>query len=243
MMHSTYLNLIMTATLLSSPSLACLMGVLQSKSMCTIRAGFYVAGKSTAPPSWICTGQTAAKDPCTWAGVVCDAACNLITLNLGNAGIGGTLSASIGNFPTLQNIFLYGNNIGGSMPVQIGNLQRLQMFEIDHNRFTGGFPEICNYYGSQADFTFAASSQYYGPPNPTFLGLISLTLFQADYNQFSCMPACFFHGRKQTVAKGLWSMATTDSLYYDPAVPQCASEFHTSILFVCISFHSCDCIE
>jgi hypothetical protein len=231
-MHSTYLNLILTVTLLSLPSWACLMGVVQSKSMCTILAGFYVAGKSTAPPSWICIDQIATEDPCTWAGVVCDAACNLIALNLGNAGIGGTLSASIGNLATLQNILLYGNSIGGSMPVQIGNLQNLQMFEIDHNRFTGRFPEICNYYGSRADFNLAVNNQYYGPPNPSFLGLISLTLFQADHNQFSCMPACFYAGRLQTVAQGLWSMPSTDYIHHDPGVPKCASKSHTQCVHV-----------
>jgi hypothetical protein len=233
-MHFYYRIIILALSSFFSASSACLISDIESRSMCTILANFHVNGKSTAPPSWICTGQTATKDPCTWAGVVCDSACHVITLNLGNAGIGGILSPSIGNLRSLQNIFLYGNNIGGTIPVQIGYLQKLQMLEIDHNRFTGGFPEICNYYGSLADFKFAASSQYYGPPNPNFLGLISLTLFQADYNQFSCMPACFFYGRKKTVAKGLWSMPTTDSLYYDPTVPQCASK----ILKLMLSLHS-----
>jgi hypothetical protein len=217
--------IILAMTLMSLASSACPSSTLQRQSMCDLRNGFVVAGVSTAPASWACTNRVPASEPCTWAGVVCDSACNFITFNLGNAGIGGTLSSSIGNLATLQNIFLYGNSIGGSMPVEIGYLQNLQMLEIDHNKFTGGFPEICNYY-SKAGFITALSSHYYGPANPTFLGLVNLTLFQADYNQFSCMPACFFYGRLQTVVKGLWSMATTDSLYYDPTVPQCASKFH-----------------
>jgi hypothetical protein len=194
--------------------------------MCNLRDGFVTGGVSTAPASWVCNALVPASDPCTWAGVICDSDCNIITFNLGKAGIGGTLSSSIGSLTTLQNIFLYSNNIGGSMPVEIGYLENLQMLEIDNNKFTGGFPEICNYYGSLSAFTSAATSQYYGPANPTFLGLVNLALFQADYNQFSCMPACFFFGKKGTVAKGLWKMATTDSLYYDPEVPQCASKFH-----------------
>ncbi|KAK8527841.1 hypothetical protein V6N13_085652 [Hibiscus sabdariffa] len=89
-----------------------------------------------------------AGDPClpkanSWTGVTCskkDLVTRIISVDLRNVGIGGTLSPSINNLTELHHLWLVGNNISGSIP-DMSSLRQLETLHLENNSFTGEIPE------------------------------------------------------------------------------------------------------
>ncbi|AET00008.1 LRR receptor-like kinase [Medicago truncatula] len=80
------------------------------------------------------------SNPCSWVGVRCDHANNLISLNLPSQGIFGRLGPEIGNLYHLQNLLLFGNAFSGKVPSELSNCSLLQNLELSENRFSGKIP-------------------------------------------------------------------------------------------------------
>ncbi|KAI8525712.1 hypothetical protein RHMOL_Rhmol13G0250700 [Rhododendron molle] len=74
-------------------------------------------------------------DPCTWNMVACSP-----DGEMGNVGLSGTLSPSIGNLSHLQAMLLQNNQLCGPIPSEIGNLSELQTIDLSGNQFTGQIP-------------------------------------------------------------------------------------------------------
>ncbi|KAH9543506.1 hypothetical protein CY35_13G068700 [Sphagnum magellanicum] len=79
--------------------------------------------------------------PCTWFHVTCNPESNVIRVDLGNAGLSGTLVPQLGNLPYLQYLELYSNNISGVIPPELGNLTQLVSLDLYLNNFSGSIPD------------------------------------------------------------------------------------------------------
>ncbi|KAK7362640.1 hypothetical protein VNO77_04758 [Canavalia gladiata] len=91
------------------------------------------------PPDW-------SGDPCrpkgnSWTGVTCSNGfvARVVTLNLTNAGLTGSLSPSIGHLTALVNLWLGGNNLSGTVP-DLDGLKDLETLHLEKNKFEGSLP-------------------------------------------------------------------------------------------------------
>ncbi|XP_050224145.1 leucine-rich repeat receptor-like serine/threonine-protein kinase BAM3 [Mercurialis annua] len=76
---------------------------------------------------------------CSWSGITCDAMSNksVVSLDISNFNISGSLSPLITHLHSLVNLSLSGNSFVGDFPVEIHSLSRLQFLNISENMFTG----------------------------------------------------------------------------------------------------------
>ena len=184
----------------------------QGTAICQLAAGFSPL-PSDLSTTWKCDSTGAPlSEPCTWEGIACDPSCRIVALNLGNAGLSGTISSYVGQLTNLEGLFLYSNSIGSSIPPEIGYLQNLQLLTLDHTKLSGAFPKICS----------GAAPGYNFPPG-AFIGLTNLRLLTVDNTNVNCYPSCFF---KTFSSNGLWAMtisALADGygIYTDPGISFC----------------------
>lgn len=85
-------------------------------------------------------------DPClpreySWTGVTCSDGKNarVISLNLTNYGLSGTLPKTINNLSALSNLALNGNKLTGPIP-DMGSLKSLVILHLQDNQLTGSIP-------------------------------------------------------------------------------------------------------
>nr|CAB3449431.1 unnamed protein product [Digitaria exilis] len=83
-------------------------------------------------------------DPCTWSMVACSPDKFVISLQMANNGLSGTLSPSIGNLSHLQTLSLQNNKISGDIPSEIGKLTNLNVLDLSSNEFVGDIPNYRN---------------------------------------------------------------------------------------------------
>uniref|UniRef100_A0A0E0NC79 non-specific serine/threonine protein kinase n=3 Tax=Oryza TaxID=4527 RepID=A0A0E0NC79_ORYRU len=79
-------------------------------------------------------------DPCTWSMVACSPDGFVVSLQMANNGLAGTLSPSIGNLSHLQTMLLQNNMISGGIPPEIGKLTNLKALDLSGNQFVGEIP-------------------------------------------------------------------------------------------------------
>lgn len=96
--------------------------------------------------SWIDNSDwLSACNPCmggssTWKGIVCNAADEIIEINLSNNNLDGTLPSSLEYLPSLEKLNLSDNSIAGVIPSQFGNLSNLVDLSLNSNSLTGTIP-------------------------------------------------------------------------------------------------------
>ncbi|KAK8949549.1 Leucine-rich repeat receptor-like serine/threonine-protein kinase BAM3 [Platanthera zijinensis] len=113
--------------------------------------------------SW---NSSATASLCSWAGVQCDIAGDLvISLDLSNSNFSGTISPSIAGLRGLRLLSLAGNSLAGDLPAGIALLPRLRHLNISNNQLNG----------SLAGWNFAA--------------VVDMEVFDAyDNNFFGSLP-------------------------------------------------------
>ncbi|KAK3005338.1 hypothetical protein RJ639_015951 [Escallonia herrerae] len=84
---------------------------------------------------------------CSWTGIKCDGNNkSVISLDISNYNLSGTLSPAITQLRTIVNLSLAGNGLSGSFPPEIHKLPRLQFLNISNNQFNGslnwGFSQL-----------------------------------------------------------------------------------------------------
>ncbi|KAJ1432165.1 Serine/threonine-protein kinase, active site [Sesbania bispinosa] len=95
----------------------------------------------TFVPSIISSSWNASDSiPCSWVGVQCDHAHNVISLNLTHQGIFGQLGPQVGNLYHLQTFVLLGNGFSGKVPSELSNCSLLQYLDLSGNNFSGQIP-------------------------------------------------------------------------------------------------------
>ncbi|GAB4831971.1 hypothetical protein Ancab_005988 [Ancistrocladus abbreviatus] len=78
-------------------------------------------------------------DPCSWSGVDC-AEGNVVSLNLKDLCLEGTLAPEIGHLSRIKSIVLRNNSFYGIIPKDIGELKELEMLDLGYNNFSGPLP-------------------------------------------------------------------------------------------------------
>lgn len=100
-----------------------------------------LARSFNSPPSdWI-------GDPClpqknSWTGITCTQGklARVVTLNLTNVGLTGSLSPSIANLTALSNLWLGGNKLTGPIP-DMSAMKALKTLHLENNQLEGPIPE------------------------------------------------------------------------------------------------------
>ncbi|KAJ3677008.1 hypothetical protein LUZ60_002732 [Juncus effusus] len=95
---------------------------------------------SEAPSDW-------SGDPCfprenAWTGLTCsqDNLARVVSVNLTNFGVGGSISENVANLTAIQIIWLGGNNLTGTIP-EMRNLKQLVSLHLENNQLTGTIPD------------------------------------------------------------------------------------------------------
>ncbi|XP_052294053.1 probable LRR receptor-like serine/threonine-protein kinase At1g67720 isoform X1 [Citrus sinensis] len=85
-------------------------------------------------------------DPClphgySWTGITCtyDRRIRIVTLNLTNMGLSGSLPSNISRLTALSGIWLGNNNLSGTIP-DLSSLMRLETLHLEDNQFSGEIP-------------------------------------------------------------------------------------------------------
>ncbi|XP_041015603.1 probable LRR receptor-like serine/threonine-protein kinase At1g67720 [Juglans microcarpa x Juglans regia] len=86
-------------------------------------------------------------DPClprenSWTGVACSKGqfARIVTLNLTNSGLSGSLPSSISKLTGLTHLWLGGNKLSGTIP-EMGSLKVLQTLHLENNKLEGQIPQ------------------------------------------------------------------------------------------------------
>ncbi|KAL3631998.1 protein kinase superfamily [Castilleja foliolosa] len=80
-------------------------------------------------------------DPCTWFHVTCNTDNKVIRVDLGKAGLSGTLVPDLKVLKSLQYLELYKNNLSGTIPSELGELTSLRSLDLYNNNLNGDIPD------------------------------------------------------------------------------------------------------
>ncbi|KAL5197147.1 hypothetical protein ABZP36_000659 [Zizania latifolia] len=165
--------------------------------------GLYTALGSPTVPGWVTNGG----DPCNegWQGVECVAA-NITSIILAGANLGGQLGNTLGNFTslitlelsnnniggtipdslpvTLQRFFLSGNQLGGSIPSTLSTLTLLTSMSLNNNHLVGEIPDAFSTITGLANLDLS-SNNLTGPLPPSMGNLTALTSLHIQNNQIT----------------------------------------------------------
>ena len=80
------------------------------------------------------------KDYCNFTGIICDSNGYVISIDLFNKGLAGTLPATWDNLNRLTKFKAVGNEIRGPIPTNLYELDKLTTIELSSNQLTGEIP-------------------------------------------------------------------------------------------------------
>ncbi|KAF6153426.1 hypothetical protein GIB67_003616 [Kingdonia uniflora] len=155
-------------------------------------------------PTWTISNSSSyfntTTTPCTWFGISCNNARNVVKLNVSSLGLQeignlkslvdlqlaintltGSIPASLGNLSDLTTLYLYDNQLSGSIPLEIGNLKSLVDLLLYTNTLTGSIPPSL---GNLSDLTtlYLNENQLSGSIPPEIGNLKSLVDLELNNN-------------------------------------------------------------
>ena len=77
-----------------------------------------------------------------WHGVVADTSGRVISLDLRENGLRGSIAAELGSLSKLNSLNLSGNELSGSIPSELGNLSTLVWLDLAGNGLSGSLPPM-----------------------------------------------------------------------------------------------------
>lgn len=98
-----------------------------------------VAPESTGLLDW----NNNTNDPfahCSFSGVTCNNMSRVISLNISNVPLFGTIPPEIGLLDNLENLIIFGDNITGTLPLEMSQLSSVKYVNLSYNNFSGPFP-------------------------------------------------------------------------------------------------------
>ena len=87
--------------------------------------------------SW---AQNSSLHFCSWPGVTCSNASQVVALDLEKSSLDGQIPPCIANLTLLSRIHFPGNLLNGHLPAQLGQLSRLTYLNFSSNSLTGSIP-------------------------------------------------------------------------------------------------------
>ena len=142
-------------------------------------------------PNWESHEYWGTEAPVTWwPNILCDENGHVVSLNLSDPGIKGSLPPEIGNLPYLTDLNMGGPYVDchftGSLPEEIGNLTNLKRLQMDNCPFEGRLPESLGNL-SNLEWLYIARCEKLAPsPIPSWIGnLTKLKLIQIYGHNFT----------------------------------------------------------
>ena len=142
-------------------------------------------------PNWESHEYWGTEAPVTWwSNILCDENGHVVSLNLNDPGIKGSLPPEIGNLPYLTSLNMGGPYVDchftGSLPEEIGNLTNLKRLQMDNCPFEGRLPESLGNL-SNLEWLYIARCEKLAPgPIPSWIGnLTKLKLIQIYGHNFT----------------------------------------------------------
>ena len=142
-------------------------------------------------PNWESHEYWGTEAPVTWwPNIMCDENGHVVSLNLNDPGIKGSLPPEIGNLPYLTDLNMGGPYVDchftGSLPEEIGNLTNLKRLQMDNCPFEGRLPESLGNL-SNLEWLYIARCEKLAPgPIPSWIGnLTKLKVLQIYGHNFT----------------------------------------------------------
>ena len=91
--------------------------------------------------SWVAHTNSTALSPCKWRGIACNDEGSVTEIYLNYTGLKGTLeNLDLSSFPNLLSLDLKENQLTGTVPTNIGTLYKLQFLDLSTNSLNGSLP-------------------------------------------------------------------------------------------------------
>ncbi|XP_078153755.1 uncharacterized protein LOC144548907 isoform X2 [Carex rostrata] len=137
--------------------------------------------------SWSTTNGTG---PCSWHGITCDTAGNVVQISLPSASLNGEIPAEIGNITALQKLDLNTNQLSGHLPDSISQLTYLDLFSVFSNNLTGTIAPDFGRNGKLVNVDISYNS-FYGELPRDLCKEFTLEHLITVFNNFTGMlPSC-----------------------------------------------------
>ncbi|XVF38552.1 hypothetical protein REPUB_Repub20aG0111800 [Reevesia pubescens] len=127
-----------------------------------------------------------ATSPCeNWVGITCDKFGTIIHINVTSRKLKGMLqNFNFISFPNLLSLDLSNNSLFGTIPPHISNLSKLSYLDLSANNFNGFIPESIGNLAN-LNILYLNSNQLSGSIPPTIGNLTKLTGFHLSLNHLS----------------------------------------------------------
>ena len=142
-------------------------------------------------PNWESHEYWGTEAPVTWwPNILCDENGHVVSLNLNDPGIKGSLPPEIGNLPYLTSLNMGGPYVDchftGSLPEEIGNLTNLKRLQMDNCPFEGRLPESLGNLSNLEGLYITYCEKLAPGPIPSWIGnLTKLKLIQIYGHNFT----------------------------------------------------------
>ncbi|KAK6917704.1 Serine-threonine/tyrosine-protein kinase, catalytic domain [Dillenia turbinata] len=123
-------------------------------------------------------------DPCTWNMVSCTSDGFVISLDMANMGLSGTLSPGIGNLSHVQSMLLQNNQLTGPVPAEIGRLSELETLDLSGNQIVGEIPSTLGYL-THLSYLWLSKNKFTGQIPGPVANLSSLSFLDLSFNNLS----------------------------------------------------------
>jgi len=137
-------------------------------------------------PNWVEEyGFLAPKHECAWTQIAlqCDSSGNVVTLNLAQNGLSGSIPREILGLKYLKELRLDFNRINGGFPDYLADITTLEVISLSNNQLTGLFPE--NIYDLDLQYLDVSENMLEGTIPPTAYELPKLNFWSIHHNNFT----------------------------------------------------------
>ncbi|KAF6175310.1 hypothetical protein GIB67_021815 [Kingdonia uniflora] len=183
-------------------------------------------------PTWTISNSSSyfnkTTSPCTWSGISCNNAGNVVKLNVSTLGLQGTLlNFNFSSFPNLTSLDLSSNALFGTIPTHIANLSQITSLRFSNNTLSGEIPREIGLLTNLVSLVIS-QNRLYGPIPLTVGNLTKLQDLGLWDNQLNGSIPQEIGNLKSLSALSLWRNNLSGTI---PASLGCLSDLTTLYLF------------